>query len=424
MFLVGEIKRPATRHYVLVGLFLLVSVALLAVPMIPELLGSGKNKDYPLWYFVGQRVLAGGPIYVIEPDGRLDFLYTPFAALLLAIPSYFGKPALVAMLACTTLASWWADIRLSNRLAGSEKSAPWSVVLPVMLTLPFVYDHFHLGQPNLLLLALMLTGFVLLRVGRPWLAGLPFATAAAIKVFPVLIIPYLLWRRQWRTLASMAAIMLLFLVVLPSTIRGFERTVGELNTWVHAMLLSADDLEFAQRPDSFGWKNQSLYAVEQRLLRPVDAEIASDEPSQSVFVNLLNLDRRTADMVFVATAIAIGLSFIAVLPKSNRRTFDSDAAEWAIVLLLIVIGSPVARSYYFVWLLFPYTILLRWLTTEPDRRLATAIAAAIGCSALLLAIGVNAIQPRYPQAAGNFLWATLIVIVALAVRMRRAALPA
>jgi hypothetical protein len=411
------------QSYVLAGLFLLVSLALVADPLVPQLLGHDKAKDYPLWFYVGQRMLHDGPVYLVFPNGEFDFLYTPFAALLLAIPSYFGKTAMVAMLACTTLASWWIAIWLSGRLAGSEeKVSPWIVAAPIIVTLPFVFDQFHLGQPNLFLLALLLAGFSLLAAGRAWPAGLPFAAAAAIKVFPILILPYLLWRRQWWTVASMATFMVLFLLIVPATIRGWDRNLSELNQWVHGMLLSGDGDKFSQRPENSGWKNQSLYAVEHRLLRPIDAELSSGELAPPIFVNLLNLDKRTADAVFLATSIIIGLGFIALLPANNRRSSRSDVAEWAILLLLMVIASPVNRSYYFVWLLFPYTVLARWLASEPNRNAAVTTAIAIGFSLLLLALGINAIQPRYPQAFGSFLWATMVVVLILAFHMRRAAL--
>lgn len=411
---------PGTGLFAVV--FLIGSLALFALPLVPELLGWGKHQDYPLWFAVGQRMLHGGPLQQLT-DAGMDFLYTPFAGLLLAIPAYFGKTALVALLSLITLLSWWTSIVLSNRLSGdSEPVQPWIAGLPVLATLPFVYDHFHIGQPNLLLLALMLIGFLLLRRQRGWLAGLPFATAAAIKVFPILILPYLVWRRYWRTAASMTALLVVLLVLVPGTIRGYQRNWSELGGWVRAMLPSGGDREFGQRADLWGWKNQSLYAVEHRLLRPVDAEFNPDEPEPATYVNLLDLDPHTADAVFLATALAIGVGFILLMPKRSRRTPRSDAAEWSIVMALIVVASPVARSYYFVWLLWPYMVLVRQAASEPDRRVARALACAFAVSVLLLAIGINAIRPHWTQAAGTIFWAAAVAIAALAMQMRRSAL--
>jgi len=54
--------------------------------------------------------------------------------------------------------------QFSHAMAGSErKPGPWLEALPGFVTVTFVFDMFDLGQPNLVLLALMLYGFWLLR---------------------------------------------------------------------------------------------------------------------------------------------------------------------------------------------------------------------------------------------------------------------
>ena len=60
-----------------------------------------------------------------------------------------------------------------------------------------IYNVYLLGQPNLLLLALLLGAFACLRLGRPIGAGSLLATAAAIKAFPILALGYLIYRRMW-----------------------------------------------------------------------------------------------------------------------------------------------------------------------------------------------------------------------------------
>ena len=45
-----------------------------------------------------------------------------------------------------------------------RKPGPWLFALPGFVTITFVFDMFDLGQPNLVLLALMLYGFWLLRI--------------------------------------------------------------------------------------------------------------------------------------------------------------------------------------------------------------------------------------------------------------------
>jgi len=72
-------------------LFLVCCVLLTADVLVPEIFGSGKTKDYPLWFWAGQQVLQGGNLYPSDSNGYFNFLYPPLSAILLAIPAYFGK---------------------------------------------------------------------------------------------------------------------------------------------------------------------------------------------------------------------------------------------------------------------------------------------------------------------------------------------
>lgn len=194
------------------------------------------------------------------------------AAILLALPSAFGKLPLYLGLCALNAMAWWMAGQLSQALSGATHPANrWIEALPSSVVLVFVFDQFDLGQPNLLLLTLMLAGFWLIRKDRPVMAGGLFALATAIKAFPVAVLPYLIWRWQWRAVGGMLAGLVLLLVVLPTPIRGFERNVTELRTWYGEMVGSRSAQGFGQRADqNWSWVNQSLVAVTHRFLRPVD----------------------------------------------------------------------------------------------------------------------------------------------------------
>ena len=68
-------------------LFLVCCIALTADVLGPEIWGSGKTKDYPLWFWAGQQVLQGRDLYPANPNATFEFIYPPLSAVLLAIPS-------------------------------------------------------------------------------------------------------------------------------------------------------------------------------------------------------------------------------------------------------------------------------------------------------------------------------------------------
>src|SRR3984957_8977756 len=158
-------SKPPLGPHTLAILFGLANLILCALPLVPQLFGHGKGKDYPLWYTVGHLVLTGGDLY--PKTGQVfAFLYPPFAAVLLAPFSLAGRTVSIVCIDLMNVASWWAAARLSANLAGfAGRKTWWLAALPSVLALPFIWDMYDLGQPNLMLLAMMLLGLVFLRGG-------------------------------------------------------------------------------------------------------------------------------------------------------------------------------------------------------------------------------------------------------------------
>jgi hypothetical protein len=271
---------------------------------------------------------------------------------------------------------------------------------------------FDLGQPNLILLAMMLFGFWLLQHGRPWMAGSMFALATAIKVFPVAVFPYLLWRRQWASVAGMVIFLGIFLLVVPAPIRGYQHNVSELKTWFKGMVGSSSEQGFGQRGEqNWSWVNQSIIAVTHRLTRPVNYN--QDNPVKPPqYMNLLDLDFKTANWVVLAISLAIGLGYIAVMPARARTTPLSDAEELGILFSLMTVASPLARQYYFMWLFFPITVLIHRAAYDPRPAVRIGTWAALAIAGLLMCLSFS-VFPNDLQAYGNNLAATAMIAAGL-----------
>jgi hypothetical protein len=393
-------------------------VLLIADVLVPEIWGHGKTKDYPLWFWAGQQILHGGDLYPKSANEIFAFIYPPLPAILLAIPSYFGKIPLYLALSLLNAAAWWMTSQLSNAMTGADEvPPPWLVALPGFLTLTSVFDMFDLGQPNLVLLAMMLLGFWWLQQGRSWIAGSMFALATAIKVFPVAVLPYLLWRRHWVSAASMVAFLGIFLFLVPAPIRGFDRNVADLTTWYRGMIGSSSEQGFGQRDaQNWSWINQSLIAVTHRLVRPVNYN--QDDPARPPrYMNVVSVGFKTANEIVLGVFILIGLGFLAVLPARAKMTPKSTAEELGILFCLMTVASPLARQYYFIWLFFPWAVVFHRAAFDPRPAIRTATWVAAGCAAALMVLSLP-MFPKYFQAYGNNLAATAILIAALAWHIR------
>jgi hypothetical protein len=231
-------------------------------------------------------------------------------------------------------------------------------------------------------------------------------------VFPVAVVPYLVWRRHWAALASTIVFIGIFLFVVPAPVRGFQHNISELKTWYEGMVGTSSEKGFGQRDEqNWSWVNQSIIAVTHRLTRPVNYN--QDDPSRPArTMNIVDVDFRTANILVLAISLLLGLGFIAVMPRYSRRTPLSDAEEIGILFCLMTVASPLARQYYFVWLFFPMTVLIHRAAFDPRPRVRLGTWLTLAASGILLLLALP-IFPRELQAYGNNLAATLVMAAGL-----------
>jgi len=398
-------------------LFLALTTGSLAVwPIVNYLRGS--PNDYAKYFSVGQTVIAGGDIYQLRDGGEFRFMYPPPAAVLFAIPSFFGELSLIVVLVVLYSIAWTASVILSIYLitGTTAHASPLLYLIPGICCLPYVAENFILGQPNLLLLALMLGAFACMRKRKDWIAGALLALAAAIKAFPILAIGYLVYRRYWKTTISTLGFLVLFLIALPAPFRGFERNLVDLSTWTRGMTRYETESIAQRKQRGLSWANHSLVAVAHRLLRPVNAHRKRDE---TLFVNIADLDFKTVTAVVAIIGAGLCLFFIACMPPYHMRTARSDALEYAILLLLILIFTPLAFTYFFVWLLYPVAAALDGvLNTRPasPERFRAWVWFWASLLPLTFTIPIAAFRPV--MASGSTLFTCLLLLAGLGWHLR------
>jgi hypothetical protein len=171
-----------------------------------------------------------------------------------------------AWLACVWLSVWLA-------LGSGGRRHPLLVIVPSLSVIVLIYNIYLLGQPNLLLLALLLGAFACLRLRSQVGAGTLVATAAAIKAFPILVLAYLVYRRMWVASATTVAMLAAWLLIAPLPFRSPDQVLDDLIVWSKGMIFTYNSYGIAQRPfRSYSYKNQSIMAMAHRLLRDVPAD--------------------------------------------------------------------------------------------------------------------------------------------------------
>jgi glycosyl transferase family 87 len=383
-------------------LFVTTAGTFTVVPFV-RFLRSGTDMDYRTWYQTGQMVLHGSEIY---PHGQsFPFMYPPICALMLAVPAFFGKAALILILSVVNTVAWLLCIWFTSALTSEKKNSP--IVIASLVLMPFVWSSYHLGQPSLILLALMLSAFLALLAGRKGeiLAGALIAVAAAIKAFPLLAIFYLIYRRYWAATVSLVIGLLVLLLIVPIPFRGLQRTITDARDWQRGMLRYQESA-IAQRPArGYSWKNQSIFGVANRLLRQVNV---NDEPNRPHYANVINLDFRTVNIVIIACALVVGASFARVIPRHRSPAPE----EFAALLLLILIFTPLTFGYLFVWLILPLALLIKGVIAADEEASSLRY-----LSIALLLLTSTAIAPRFAQIYGSLFFTALTLYLALALSL-------
>jgi len=384
------------------------------VPILHSLRGHSV-KDYVVWYETGQQVLHGGEIY---PDQwhKFPFMYPPPCALFLAPISALGQTGVVVSLVLINAAAWICSIIFSVHLAAREqKRVHLLYLIPSLVAGVYVWGNFLLGQPSVVLLSLMLGAFIALQKRFNVLAGVLIALAAAIKAFPVLAIAYLVYRRYWIAAATLILTLAFLLIVAPIPFRGYAQAKRDLQRWSSGMLFKYDEKGVGQREGrSNSWRNQSIWGVSNRLLRHVEYD-HSYKPHIPVYANFADLKFQTVNAIILAVGLLLGLVFIAVMPAAARRTPETDAIEFALLLLLMLIFTPLSFGYLYAWLLYPLTVIVQRLLLAPVRR-----AGLLGLTISAIALVSLSIPLQIPaQTYGNTLFATLLLFVGLAIELFR-----
>lgn len=386
-----------------------VSVAFAITPLVNSVRKPHANKDYKLWYAVGQDVRNGLPLYQPGENGEVLYMYPPTAAVLLFAPlSYLGPIGFVAAFVVATAAAWFGCLYLAVVLAtGWWPGHPnWYYFLTYAAVGPYVYDLFLLGQVNLILLCFVLLAARLLQRRRPWPAGLLLGLAIAIKVFPLPILVYWTARRQWTAILSAGLTIGVTLVLLPGLVRGLDRNLEELGQWQRLMVGDQSGNTMAARSSiGFTRRNQSLVSVAHRLLRDVEAV---DVNRPTLKVNVANLTPGEAQLVGLGGVCLLGLVLLLATRCRFARTPAAEAQEWAMVCTLVVLSSPLSWTYFFCWLLPAWAVLLNEARSHRWVRGPTAVGGLLLASALS-----EQVDPRL-QAYGVTAWGAVVLYLTLA----------
>ncbi len=253
----------------------LAGFAIFAITQLPE--ASRGGPDFPNYYFGGGRLLGGEPVYG-SVAGEVQDLF--------GVDDYDAYPAdppasvlLLAPLSALPYATaWWLFAALSAILLVSgayvvARAVGWHRAIALAVGMAFLVTsagRFLLFRNHMeaILLALLILGWLALRRDRDISGGALWGLAAALKLFPALLIVGLLAARRTRAavsaMATAVAVTGLGVLVVgwDNTIAFFRDVVPASQQWYGALgnysLLSFGT---ALISEPFGWALAGLGGI-------------------------------------------------------------------------------------------------------------------------------------------------------------------
>jgi alpha-1,2-mannosyltransferase len=222
--------------------------------------------DFDVSREFGRRFVAGEPLYA----GGLHYPYTPTAALYFAplalLPAWLG----FALRYAVALAGLWLTLRLLHAMV-SEHDASLTgrrlalAAVTLGLAAHYVVRDLDDGGPHLILLAMIVVGLWRVARGGIGRAALWFGLAAALKAPNALLLPFFVWKRQWR-LAALTALAIAAWSALPVVWMGPAAWWHHQRQWITTVGASvAGTASGGEKASEERPQNQSLRATVARL---------------------------------------------------------------------------------------------------------------------------------------------------------------
>jgi alpha-1,2-mannosyltransferase len=316
------------------------------------------------WTYTYPPTLAALLVPLADPPAGADRSWTlPYPVSLVI---WYGLSLLALIYSLHWLAGAVEETALDPRVGLVPRGCQrwWQLRLwPALICLIAIGSTIGRGQTNLLLL-LIFSGMLRSATrGQPLRAGLWLAAAAALKVFPILLIVYPLWRRDGRWLAGLALGLVLFLGVIPALVVGPARAVAVNRQFLETMILPQLGVGGSQ-------------AKVEELQKAVD-----NQSFMAVLHNVGHLDAVRHEHRIDPGPLACGVHWLLgggllLLTWLATRALPRNGGRDALVTLALLIGvilpaSPVCHLHYFVLALPLVMILIGMALNEsPRRRLA------------------------------------------------------
>lgn len=290
--------------------------------------------------------------------GGTQFLYPPQAAVLFApfavLPFTTAASLFLWLNAFVFIVTYYTVIRWG--IGDRVQRIRYSALLVILAWSEPLSKVFKSGQLNVIVGALLVGGCIAIAYKRQYISGVALAIATAIKVFPVLFVPYLIIKKQWSALGAYVATSLaLWLATLP-----FFGVDGLYRFWQYPFSWLMNG-----RLNYIG-KSISLYGTFRNM--------------QYDFIDALQVSKHSlivyGGYIFTVLTLCalVGLWYILWKRRTNTEP-KGLLIEYTLIICFFLLFSKYIHTQYLVWLVpaILYCLAEPWKHTHERRMIGVGI---------------------------------------------------
>ena len=330
----------------LIGILLAFYAARFLVPLLaPQ---APRADDFQDYLFAAQQIAVGGDPYAdfvrnhVPWDWSLSsgYLYPPAFAVTLIPLTWVSNDLAVRIWLFVIQAAVLASLLIIYRVIGSPRRAEMLAVVAVLTTFFPLANTVFAGTMNSLLLLLLTGAWACWLRRRDVMTGTLVGVAAIFKLFPLALLPYLVWRRHWKLVAALS------LTGLGGLAVGLVVTSLDHNIYYFRDMLPHLAAGTGYR------ENQSLAGFTARICQPSMADAGGSA----------GWCGRLLDWPLILVLLAI------VLRATSRAA--RSGLEFALAVSALPLISSVTWSFHLVILILPIALLIRLAFTGALSRAA------------------------------------------------------
>jgi alpha-1,2-mannosyltransferase len=317
--------------------------------------GSATTRsDFSVYRLVGRAVLDHTDIYELRNDRGWAYVYPPAFAVAMIPFAWISVQIGVFVWYCISagFTIWIAVMCYRYVLPRLTTARQRLIVAAVPMTLLAVWfgTAFARSQASVLMACLVIAAVYSESRGLTLAGGAALAGAVLVKVFPIALLGYYIWRGKWKFVGATLIALFVGAILLPAPIYGWRGNLNYLREFKQVV---------AEPALASSEKSRSSYVLYAQLFNSAKPR---NQSLQSVFYRYGGQPGQTAAWILA------GLMGCAILWTGRKRVAAAEPAILGAYMTWMLVASPISEDHYYTLLLLPMTIAVAYVWTAADPR--------------------------------------------------------